>query len=358
MSQFSLGPLERIVRESHEYARTPPNLYNFASDHSDLLRYILRELVLETVACPDEGVWVERNCIVLDGKFVLRGDGDIAIETAADKALEHIEAAFAQYRDGNEIVPLRDRITNNHPVIHIMKEGAANFGHILVEMLPKLVNVRNMGWRDVNVILPAEAQWATRLFQQTAERLELNLTLVPVEAQSAVLVDKLHILSPVSKHNARKSRTLLEFRDLMLRNTQSTKGRGGRLAVWRKPNDKRQLLNDRKVRRLLKKRHFEIIDPADLSLDDELRAFGEASEIVGLSGAGMTSCIFSPPETRVFIIDYGIYDFFFWDLCCLNGNEFHWYFDQPLEMLTIEKLSAPFAINPRRLDAALDCFLS
>ncbi len=358
MPQVSLGPIEHVTRVRHEYDRTPPNLYNFTSRDTDLRRYIMREYAVEKVERPDEGAWVERNCVVIDGKFVARHDGMIVAEAAADKPVEQIEAALARYQGEDRIQPVREILSNDFPVIHIMKEGTANYGHVVVEMLPKLVNARKLGLTNVNILVPQEAGWAAEIIRQTARRVGLEPCVVLVDGASAIRVDELLLLSPVSQHNNRKSRTLLDLRDVWLSDVGRPSGAGRRIAVWRTPTEKRRLLNDPEVRRLLEKRRYKIVNPGEMSFTDQIRLFAEASEIVGLLGAGMTNCLFAPPEAKVFIIDHGIYDFFFWDLCCLNGQEFHWYFDKPIERFTFEMLSAPFRIDARRLDTALEIFMS
>ena len=61
----------------------------------------------------------------------------------------------------------------------------------------------------------------------------------------------------------------------------------------------RSLVNHEEVRRIFQKRDWEIIDPGDLGLDEQIAIFSEASAVVGAHGAALTNLLWAPPTTRI-----------------------------------------------------------
>ena len=61
----------------------------------------------------------------------------------------------------------------------------------------------------------------------------------------------------------------------------------------------RKILNEEEVKNFLKKRGFSILTLSDLSFIDQTKLFYNASEIVGLHGAGFANLIFCKPGTKI-----------------------------------------------------------
>lgn len=61
----------------------------------------------------------------------------------------------------------------------------------------------------------------------------------------------------------------------------------------------RQLTNAPAVRNWFIERGWEVVDPGERSLDEQMALFGEARAIVGAHGAGLTNLLWAPSGTRV-----------------------------------------------------------
>ena len=61
----------------------------------------------------------------------------------------------------------------------------------------------------------------------------------------------------------------------------------------------RKILNEEEVKNFLKKRGFSILTLSDLSFIDQTKLFYNASEIVGLHGAGFANLVFCKPGTKI-----------------------------------------------------------
>ena len=83
----------------------------------------------------------------------------------------------------------------------------------------------------------------------------------------------------------------------------TTTGRGRRLFVSRADASARRLANEAEVFAALEPLGFELILPGKLPLPEQLRAFAEASVVVGPHGAGLVSLLAATSATVVEIFD-------------------------------------------------------
>ncbi|MES0051780.1 glycosyltransferase 61 family protein [Mesorhizobium sp. M0053] len=347
----SLGNVMSVARPPHTYERIAPNLFNFYSKRTDLRQYVIGEISKTVRECPEEGVWQVSNAVVFDGKHVMLSDGRLAAETLQDTGQDHI-ASLGQRQE--VMIDLRKLAANPYPIVILLKEGDANYGHMLVEMIPKLLSVKRLGIRAVNVVFSAPAEWAAELVVAIARTLEIEVNLLRPGPQPA-FADELTILSPVARHNNRKSYTVVDMADHLLRSLaepQPTE-RAEKLVVWRRPGEKRNPINSDELIHTLAGKGYRVVYPAEMSFRDQVAMFSKATHVVGLLGAGLTNTMFSPADTEVFMIDPGLYDFFFWDLCTIRKQNFSWYFSQPLQMFEPSRLTKSVELNTHDILSAL-----
>jgi capsular polysaccharide biosynthesis protein len=77
-------------------------------------------------------------------------------------------------------------------------------------------------------------------------------------------------------------------------------GEGGRrLFVSRGSAASRRVVNEAEIEPVLAAHDFEVIDPAGMSIAEQVALFSQASAVVGPHGAGLTNLLFSAPGTRV-----------------------------------------------------------
>lgn len=76
-------------------------------------------------------------------------------------------------------------------------------------------------------------------------------------------------------------------------------GGGRRIHFSRAGAPKRHAVNEEELKRRLAESGFETFAGHDLSLDEQIRAMGEAEIVVGCHGGGLTNLLFAAPGTRV-----------------------------------------------------------
>ena len=74
---------------------------------------------------------------------------------------------------------------------------------------------------------------------------------------------------------------------------------GHKLFVSRGSAASRRVVNEAELEPVLAEHGFEVVDPAGMSIAEQVALFSRASVVVGPHGAGLTNLLFSPPGTRV-----------------------------------------------------------
>jgi len=166
-------------------------------------------------------------------------------------------------------------------------------------------------------------------------------------------VPELFWAGPVSRHDDRKSPTLLALRARLLAAVPRAEG-PARLFVTRPPAAKRPVAELAEVEALMRARGFAVVEPAGLPFQDQLALFREARTVVGLLGAGLANALAMEPGGQMGMFDPGLIDCFFWDLACLGGQRFSWMFTRAVGRFEVEGLTRPWSLDPALAGEALD----
>ncbi len=180
-----------------------------------------------------------------------------------------------------------------------------NFGHFMFEMLPRLSLLNSLGERRVFTTdrLPTRfVSLAKQLFP------ELTINVVPHAPFFVGKEDTNIVSAPMGRGtNKQLSASLYPFielrrRGLILAGTGSTSG-GRKVYVSRgqRGKERRVVENEDEVISLLRDRGYESIDPSSLDWSEQIRVFSQASEVVGVFGSHMLSCIFMRPASKLII---------------------------------------------------------
>ena len=339
----ALPPNATILNPAHSYERAPPALAGCWCPDANLLSYFYNIVRERQAQCPAEYMVPFPTAFVLGGQFLL-GAGrqwftpSITDYPPAEAQLPAIEARIAA---GD----VRRAALTGKPTVMIAKAGANNHGHVLSEILPRIINIGRSPLRDIRLLLPDSMGRYGGMLQSLLQLLGVAAELLFVPDQELISVENLVFIGPVSRHNTRKSHTLLGFRDLLWRSLAITPQPVRRLYVERPAQEQRSLANGAEARAVLEAAGYETVHPATLPFDDQVRLFSQASHVVGTLGAGLTNILFAPPACRVTMIDPGLADYFFWDLAALAGQPFTWMFTGPVSFFSQELASASYPVD-------------
>lgn len=332
--------VRRALRDAHEYRRSPPSLFNLTGDEH-MVGWAIKVLSEAKVECPEEYYEVISDCYVYEAAFISVGSPP-----------QWHEQSVVDFGVKDQILPLIvDGVAKNHHLkeylakegrrtVVIAKTGYRNYGHFMVEIAPKFCNLARADLGPVNILVPNGMDLFMPVMKGLCEALNLDAEFSVFEGSNLSSYSEIYYFGPVSKHGRRKSQALMDLKSVLLEMAGAASGSTDRdIYIKRGGNDARQMPIG--FDEMISNLGFEVVVPASLTFDEQVRLFSSARRIVGPVGAGMTNMLYARPGCEVFVIDPGLMDFFFWDLCNFVGGKFYWYFSSPLAPYTLERAKAP-----------------
>lgn len=336
------------------YRRYAPALFNFSANDRALETWFLRQISQPKIVIPEQDLYFFDDGYAADLTFAYDNCQQTLSVSLADAP--HT-LTFQEIRDltPGEMIPRIDS-----EAAFIFKHGKSNYGHLLVDILPKLENLIAANVTGIPLIVPSIQPPLDTLFREIIQLAYASD--YPLYEMRAPLVQAKHLIipGPVSNHNEKKqkSSTVLRFVQriidrLDLRTTSPSR----RLYVSRSRINNRRMENEPEIEELAKKFGFEIIHPQQMTFEDQARTFAEAKCIVGPSGAALTNIMFAPSTAKIGMIDRGLGGLFYYDLACLKQQEFAWFFAKPLARFSTEALHGPWVCDADMMRVAFSHFL-
>ena len=361
-----------------QYASAPPVLHGYVAASAGRDVWFRGLLARPSVACPAEAVMLYRDAWLLDGKQVLASDTTAVAESfvnllVTDAILaRHAETLARIARgEGTQVAEA------GPPVVAIFNEACMNYGHVLVESLPRLLHLEAAGIRRMRLALPAEAAKLRPMVEFALAALGLEAEFLPCPPGSILRVPALHWVSAVARHEHRKSPTLLRLAERLRAaapvaafgattpgattpgvttpgaTTRGATTRGARLYLARPDGARRRVANATAIEAIATRMGYRVVEPSRLSFAEQVALFAGARVAVGPMGAALASIGLMPPGGRVGMFEGGNCDPFFWDLACLAGHAFHWAFTAPATDYDMAMLEREMTIAPALAEAVL-----
>jgi len=236
----------------------------------------------------------------------------------------------------------------------------ANYFHWMVQVLaPTAAWLSQNGEpADVKVLIPAELR---SVFRESLAMIGFTANrCVEVPGKATVRLDNAVLLSPPLADSNASSPALDALRQKLLANSMAQPRKPASeqrpLFVTRGPGTSRPLLNQAALVAMARKKGLCPVDPAKLSLSDQIHLFSRAAAIVGVAGAGLTNMLFSPAGTQIMAIaPRETARLPFMALSASLGHEYCWVLGKALP----ESLSGahfpdcPFSVSEDVFEAAL-----
>jgi capsular polysaccharide biosynthesis protein len=208
------------------------------------------------------------------------------------------------------------------------------------------------GLKKVKFLLPENCQRYRGITERLLAHVGIAAEAIPIGNGSTVCYRDILYFTAVSKHNFRKSETLLEFRDAALSLFGEPDRTRQKLFITRAPTDRRRVTNQDEIATLLSKRGFRPVYPGTITVEEQVRLFSSADHLVGSVGAGMSNMLFCPTGANIFYICNGLIDLFFWDIAGLCGQKFSWFFAQPPKAFDQQTFIANYPVDAAAFIAA------
>ncbi|WP_081581758.1 glycosyltransferase family 61 protein [Pararhodospirillum photometricum] len=258
-------------------------------------------------------VWVAKEGLVFDA------EGNLFEETITQHTSSEIETAY------EAVVTARCEPTMSTefgPVALCKKRGIGNYGHWMLEMLPRAYLVhKNVEVSGLRFLI---AKNSGRL----AESMALSLMSIGIPPSQVIPADdtprrfeQILMVDGLTHHGAFFSPLVLDPLEAIARPIPL--GSPIKILVLRRSTGFRLLAEEDKIICHALERGYTVVDPGLMSLGDQIALFKRASRIVGIMGAAMTNIVFAAPSTPIVTVaPGGMMDTFFWFLAILRGLEY------------------------------------
>jgi capsular polysaccharide biosynthesis protein len=256
-------------------------------------------------ATPCGGVATFANATIFGGGTIGVADGVYVAESV------DISMVRSRNSPGEEYLNERTGLEFERAVFAGRQAQTQNYAHFLVEVLPRLLLCRDALPDDVPLLIhesgDLDVPSMLRVTGVDANRLRW-ITRHPVQ------VETLYWPTPNTLHPLHHSPPIFPCLRA-LAELQHCAPAHRRLFVSRASADRRRLLNEDEVFDQLAPWGFERVLPGEMSFEEQISLFAEASLVVAICGAGLTNMVFMPPGGTVIMISpSSVPGVFFWDI--------------------------------------------
>jgi capsular polysaccharide biosynthesis protein len=258
---------------------------------------------------------------LLEDVFVA-GEGLVltaGLEVIAESVTQHAEYEVSEARAaviaglaGGSIPRLRGE------TVLCRKRGAENYGHWLVEMLPRAWLAGQLWPRPVRMMVQHVGPNLQGVMHHTLARLGIGDAGVMVAGREPVRVDRLILVDGLTEHGVAMSPLVVECLQMV---TARIPAKGpDRLLVMRGADATRRFADEAVVVAQGARAGFGVLDPSTLPFTAQVAAFKAARTVVGVMGAGMSNLAFCEEGAVAHVLAPAVMpDTFYFLLASLRG---------------------------------------
>ncbi|MBB5765938.1 capsular polysaccharide biosynthesis protein [Methylorubrum rhodesianum] len=256
--------------------------------------------LFRNVIVAGEGLVLNEKLSVLDASITQHTKDEIS------NAISEIDHSLLPYYEDSYLL--------------LKKRGCTNYGHWLIEVLPKLSILNGTNLFSA-LLLPQCTGKMFDVIDSSVKMISGDLYKKEYISSSAVRVRELVVVDGLTHHGIHMSPLALNAaRDL--RNFASPL-KNKKIFVSRQSVLSRRISNFDEVENLLHEHGFRTVDPAEHTLKEQIDIFSGAEIIVGTMGAGMTNVVFSDPSS--YVVNFApsnMPDTFFYLLSCHKHHQY------------------------------------
>lgn len=248
------------------------------------------------------------------------------------------------------------------PTLVCTSEGFHNWGHFLVEDLPRIVAfIRSKQTSQIRLVLTRTTEILPGLDQQKKNLLEYlfpkrKLLFEFAPRNVKLFFDCVSYVTPTAMHGGYHSPEFFHLIQAQYKlSNGEPKKRDQKLFVTRRGNRKLVEQNESELLPQLEDRGFRVIHPEDFTGIEQAQLFSSAQIVVGLMGAAMANTIFCNQDTKVFYLSPDTWkNVFYWDLANIFKRDFYAYYGTSIPDETIHPDKLNYSINVARFLQFLD----
>lgn len=339
------------------YRRVPAEIIN-GSPHID--RQWARLMRSPSVQLPAAVSGEISDATVLGSGIVLTASGRV-LDESLNNGPRILRRASGLYRplDGsvwtNE-VPIRPvrtiRSVPGRRHVLLKQFGDANYGHWLIDTLPKIRLADQMIKRSQCVFVIN--QQADDVMRRVVTD---SLDLAGVDRAQTLLLsgdtyefERITVLGDLTRHPIAKSALAMDYLNELAE--QVAPAGPDRIYLSRNAFRRRRLANEDELLPVLTAHGYTVLHPEQLTLRDQIAHFRAASFVVGNMGAAMANLVFSPPGVSVLSLatERMAHDYFY-DIVCHKSGRYRGIQGRAAE--DPPTLAADFVVDAQQVEGGL-----
>ena len=267
------------------------------------------------IAPPETRVALLHDAVVRDG-VIATAKGTIVAESLINREAGEPLAPFG----GLSIM----RRLRGRPYVMLKQQWDANYGHWLVEGLPRLALVEErFQLSDLGFIVSAHHGAMQEVYEDSLALFGIRRDQIVELGRESVAVDRLIYPTPMTQHAwhiAPRCVSLLE--QLAVRVRAEVHGHE-RIYVSRNRTSRRRLVNEDEIVAVVRQLGFVVVEPEFLTLYQQIGLFRNARVVVGNYGAALTNVAFATGRPTLFALTTPyMQDDFFSTLMSLKQGRF------------------------------------
>jgi capsular polysaccharide biosynthesis protein len=265
----------------------------------------------EIYAAPSVKFYRLNSVYVLAEGLVFRDSGELVAETKT--AHSEIEVQEAK-KCLEQALLTPEKILKHDRAVLCKKRGADNYGHWLVEMLPKAYWARQkMGVVDWPVVVHKTSVAMQSIMQQSLAVIGVSEDKTIITDRAPVYFEELLLVEGLSGHSVFISPLVMECMEFIA--SKAGGGSGDSLYAVRRPAKTRDFEDEPEAKKIFLENGYREIEAANLSFLEQVAAFKSAKRVVGPMGAALTNIIFCRPGTEVLVfMPASALELFFWHI--------------------------------------------
>lgn len=208
--------------------------------------------------------------------------------------------------------------------VHLWQLWAENYGHWIIECLPRLHVAARAGLLDGAKVTVQAIPSMAPVYRETLAALGIAPDRIVWMTQSEVVFEELIYPTPITRQPITKSPLVIDAaRALRDRIGTPPEPLPERIYVSRNRNARRRLANEAEVVALLAERGYRIVHPETETFARQVQIFAAARSVIGGMGAALSNLAFSEPGVQCLMLtNEDMPDDFFLDLVGLVGGRY------------------------------------
>ena len=297
-----------------------PNLYQRDLIPDEAFSVLNSRWSADRIVLPNVEFYMARQVYVVDEGLVFTADGALISATRINFGDAEVTRARETLARALEYT---ESIQRHSKAILCKKRGASNYGHWLVEMLPKAYwAVRKLNVRDWPVAVQKNGPAMKAITQQSLAAIGVEAEKIIETTGSPVDFEELMLVHGLTSHAIYLSPLVMECMEFIA--SKAPPGTAEAVYAVRRPSNSRDFEHETEAREMFLSHGYTEVETASLSFMEQVSAFKSAKRVVGAMGAAFTNIIFCRPGTEVLIFaPASALELFFWHIAEGKKLDYH-----------------------------------